>query len=92
MAELLKAHIPVEYSTVEEYVAKRKVRSRYTWGTDVKIFAFGDLTNICVRVYTEIGSDPQLFFPDARTDLQNMNIYYVINLHNTPNVHYDVNI
>ena len=62
--ESLKPHIPLQCSSVIDYVTKGKIRNRGTWGMDVQIIiAFADMANLCIRVFGTMDCDAQLFAP-----------------------------
>ena len=48
----LSAYLPTSYKTGKEYVTNKNIWSFTTWGTEVEIIAFAQLTGFDVKVYT----------------------------------------
>ena len=48
----MRQHIPLMYSSGEEYIQKSRRRDPYSWGTDCEIFACSIMTGYDVMVYS----------------------------------------
>ena len=49
---ILKAYIPQTYKSGKEYIVTTNMHFFHTWGTEVEIFAFTQLSGFDVYVYT----------------------------------------
>ena len=85
MKEHLLPHIH-PFTSVETYVQSKGMNRKRTWGTDVEILSFCDMTNLNVNVFLNSVNGPPHVFEPQYTKGCNMNVYII----NHYNRHYDV--
>ena len=50
---LLQTYIPSSYKTGKDYIAAKNMRNFSTWGTEVELIAFAQISGFNVIVYTQ---------------------------------------